>query len=187
MSEEIAMENIELGSYPYLMQYQIIGYSQRTKDIFGNYSKSPSLTIFHEVPVDLKFSIQVYASPAFGPGWGWAEDHCLGIKAPYWPSPYYMKNDECFATARFDFRSSPSVNSGVSAVGGQAVQPAMPTARNLSSGFSIYLKDVGLRTWVDAYDPFFDSNTILFAYRHVQCWGNVPRHLHPIHGHWWNQ
>jgi len=53
--------------YPYVMRYQITGYSQPTRDDWGNdVEPSPSFTSFDEVPVAIRFSMKAWSSGIYG-------------------------------------------------------------------------------------------------------------------------
>jgi hypothetical protein len=166
----------KLKAYPYVMRYQLIGYSKQTEDIFGNFSRSRSLTSFYESPADLQFNRQYYVN-----GFAWATFTCLEIQAAEWSGRRFLKNEKAFASARFDFHAPRTANNDLVSSASLAIQPAAQTAGDPSSGFSIFLTGVGVLTWTQQADPFFNSKTILFAYRRAQWSGNIPPHLHPRH------
>jgi len=166
-----------LASFPYLMRYQLIGYSHDhwAKRLGEFVYRSPSITSFEESPANLRFCDQHYVD-----GFAWAAFHTLEVKASGWgPARHRLKNEMQFANARFDFRPARAAASGFAASGEQAVQPTAQAAMSPSSGFTIYLsKWVEVLRWVQEPDPFFDSQTIIFAYGHAHCSGNVPPHVH---------
>lgn len=159
MSTQITTQE-NAKSFPYLLWYQLIG-------------PKYSVTSFYLTLADVGFRWNDYSS-----GWTCDIQPTLQVKASDWgPARHRLTNERhLFSRAMFTFRPARGANGRFLAAGQNAIQSHAQTGTE--AGFVVYLKDVQILPYPAGYlDPFFDSQTIIFAFQNANCAGNVPRHL----------